>query len=120
MNENIEIEKIEWNKCNKCGYLQHKTHLRCLKCKYTQFETVFITGDCKLLTFTILKAIPLEFRNKKSYALGIVEFKNGIKALGQITTTKNLKIGMKLKPIYQKICENLNGEINFGFIFEPI
>ena len=72
------------------------------------------------MTFTILNAPPAEFRDKKSYALGIVEFANGIKALGQITSKENLKIGMKLKSIYKKICENLDGNEVYAHIFEPV
>jgi uncharacterized OB-fold protein len=62
----------------------------------------------------------LEFRSKNSYALGIVEFENGVKALGQIASQENLQIGMKLKPIYKKICDNLDGKEVHTFFFEPI
>jgi len=110
---------IEWKKCKKCGFLQYKTHLRCLKCKNNTFETIMTTEACKLLTYTILKAPPSEFRDKPSYALGIVEFENGIKFLGQIATQENLKIGMELKPIYTKICENLDGKEVFSYVFKP-
>ena len=55
-----------------------------------------------------------------SYALGVVEFENGLKALGQMTTQVNLKIGMELKPKYIKICDNLDGKEIYTYIFEPI
>jgi len=113
-------EKIEWKKCNNCGFLQHPSHLRCLKCKYDKFEKIVAIGNAKLLTFTILKAPPAEFRDKSSYALGVVEFENGIKALGQITLQDRLKVGMKLKPIYRKICENLDGKEVYDYAFELI
>lgn len=113
-------EKIEWKKCLNCGYLQHKSHLRCLNCKNTHFELVEACGRCTLINFTLLKAVPAEFLDRESYALGVVEFENGIKALGQITIKKNLKIGMSLKPIYRKICDNLDGKKVYGYVFEPI
>lgn len=116
---NIE-EKISWKKCKNCGFLQYKTHLRCLNCKKEDFDTIEATGSCKLLTYTILKAPPAEFRDKSSYALGVVEFENGIKGLGQITTQENLKTGMRLKPVYKKICENLDGKEIYAYVFEPI
>jgi uncharacterized OB-fold protein len=90
-----------------------------LQCKNDSFETITTTGICKLLTYTILKAPPAEFRDKSSYALGIVEFENGVKALGQLTTQENLKIGMELKPFYTKICNNLDGKQVFTYVFEP-
>ena len=113
-------EKIEWKKCNNCGLLQYKTHLRCLKCKTNDFKLIEALGVAKLLTYTILKAPPAEFQDKKSYALGVVEFRNGIKALGQIDIQKDLKIGMQLRPIFKKICENLDGHEIYSYVFETV
>ncbi|MFW9826426.1 MAG: Zn-ribbon domain-containing OB-fold protein [Candidatus Thorarchaeota archaeon] len=116
----IKETKITFKKCKKCGFLQYMSHLRCLNCKFDKFELIEASGDCKLISFTILTVPPAEFQYKKSYALGMVEFENGVKALGQITTQNNLKTGMKLKPVYSKICENLNGKETLGYLFEPI
>jgi uncharacterized OB-fold protein len=112
-------EKNIWKKCEKCGLLQHPSHLRCLACKSYSFTLIEALGHCKLITYTILKALPAEFQDKKSYALGVVVFENGIKVLGQLTTSNDLKIGMTLKPIYMKVCENLDGKELYNFIFEP-
>ena len=112
-------EKLRWKKCDECGFLQHKSHLRCLNCKNDKFTLMEASEGCKLITFTILNAPPAEFRDKPSYALGVVEFENGIKAIGQITTQENLQIGMKLKPVYKKICENLDGKEVNAYVFEP-
>ncbi len=116
---NIE-EKIKWNKCKNCGFLQHTTHLRCLQCKSDKFESIEASGICKLLTYTILNALPMEFRDQESYALGVVEFKNGVKALGQLANKDNLKTGMLLQPIYKKICNDLNGTEVYSYIFKPL
>jgi uncharacterized OB-fold protein len=116
----MEIDKIERKKCDNCGFLQHESHIRCLKCKNIHFSKVLASGTCKLLTYTILMAPPMEFRDKASYVLGVVEFENGIKALGQISSQDNLKIGMNLKPIYKKICDNLDNNEVYAHVFEPI
>ena len=113
-------EKINWIRCKNCGLMQHKTHIKCLKCRKDDFESIEATGLCKLLTYTILKAPPAEFRDKASYALGVVEFENGVRGLGQITTQDKLKTGMTLKPIYQKICENLDGKEVYAYVFDPV
>ncbi len=60
----------------------------------------------------------MEFRDKKSYTLGVVQFENGIKVLGQIESNDDLKIGMKLVPVYKKICNNLDGKEINGFVFK--
>ena len=66
-----------------------------------------------------MTAPPAEFRDQESYALGLVEFENGIKAIGQITSQNNLTTGMKLKPVYKKICNNLDGKEVYTYVFEP-
>ena len=111
--------KIKWIKCTKCEFLQHPSHLRCLNCKNTKFNFIESTEKCTLLTYTILRAPPSEFRDRESYALGIVEFENGIRALGQITTDQKLVIGMKLRLAFKKICENMDGKEIFSFVFQP-
>jgi uncharacterized OB-fold protein len=116
----ISETKITWKKCEKCDLLQHISHLRCLNCKDDEFKLVEASGRCKLVTFTILTAPPAEFRDKASYALGIIEYENGIKCVGQITIKDNLKTGMKLRPVYSKICKNLDGKEIYGYVFEPI
>lgn len=111
---------LEWKKCEKCGFLQHPTHERCLKCKNQQFSHVKAMGDATLLTYTTLTAPPAEFRNKSSYILGVVEFENGIKALGQIEFDGALDLGMKMKPFQAKVCENLDGKEVIDYIFRPL
>jgi uncharacterized OB-fold protein len=113
-------EKITWKVCKNCNLLQHLSHLRCLSCKHDKFKDIDASGECRLVTFTILNAPPAEFIDKKSYAIGVVEFENGVKSLGQITTRDKLYIGMKLKPIFTEICKNLDSKEVFGFSFKPI
>jgi uncharacterized OB-fold protein len=111
---------IVWKQCQKCGYLQHSSHIRCIKCKHRVFDRVKADGNATLLTYTILKAPPAEFRDRTHYALGVLEFQNHVKVLGQVAPEEQLKIGLKMKPIYKKICTNLDGKEVYNFIFEPI
>ncbi len=120
MNSTETKKKIVGIKCQKCGKIQHEDHLRCLKCKNDTFEKIEANGECTLLTYTILNAPPSEFRDKQSYGIAVVEFENGIKALGQIEIRENLKTGMKLKPVYEKICKNLDGIEIYDYVFKII
>ena len=115
-----EEEKIEWKKCQNCDFLQHSSHNRCINCKHENFTSIRAIGNAKLLSYTILKAPPAEFREKSEYVLGILEFENGIKILGQIDYEDQLKSGMMMRPVYRKITDNLNGNEVFGYAFEPV
>ena len=113
-------DKIEGSRCNTCGFIQHVSHLRCLRCKSDSFSREFTSNTCTLLSFTILKAPPMEFRNQKSYTLGMVEFENGMRAVGQIHAQDDPKIGMVLKTAYKKICDNLDNNEVYAHVFESI
>jgi uncharacterized OB-fold protein len=118
MKSMIIAERIKAKKCDNCGLMQHYSHLRCLNCRNQHFQEIEASGECKLITFTILTAVPQEFLDKKPYALGIVEFENGIRALGQINKIENLRIGMKLNTVLKEI--NLDGKQINTYFFEPI
>jgi len=111
---------LEWNKCKKCGFLQYKTHYRCLKCKNKTFETIQASVAARLINYTILNAPPKEFYDKRSYSIGIIEFENGVRALGQLTATKNIKVGVQVKLMYQKICDSLDGKEVWTYVFKPV
>jgi len=115
-----DIEKITAHKCQNCGNIQYEDHLLCLRCKSNAFDLIEARGECTLLTYTILNAPPKEFRDQNSYALGVVQFQNGIKVFGQITDKEKLRIGIKLEPIYQKICDDLDGREVYGYVFKPV
>jgi uncharacterized OB-fold protein len=69
-------------------------HLRCLNCSERDFDEIEPEGKAKLLTYTIINELPWGI-DERGRVLGIVEFENGIRALGLIKSDK-LKLGMKL------------------------
>ena len=69
-------------------------HLRCLNCNGRDFEEIEPEGKGKLLTYTIINELPWGI-DERGRVLGVVEFENGVKALGLIKAEK-VKLGMKL------------------------
>jgi hypothetical protein len=112
--------EINWKKCKNCGFIQHHSHIRCLKCKNEQFTITEPSGKATLISYTILKAPPMEFRDKHSYALGIIEFENGIRLMGQIKENADLEIGIEVKLHNETICKDLDGREITTYIFEPV
>jgi uncharacterized OB-fold protein len=104
-------------KCKGCGRLHYPGHVRCLSCKGTDFEDVELGDECKLLTYTKLYVLP-EGIEMTPLLLGIVEFPNGVRALGQLVGG-DIKVGMRLRPIWGKIRKLGEKEI-YGFRFEPV
>ncbi len=107
-------------KCKSCGKLHFPFHDRCLACKGREFDTVRPQGRAKLLTFTQIFNLPWGF-DQRFLFIGVAEFENGVKAMGQIqaTSVDELKLGMWLQPRWAPV-RLQQGEHVYGLLFEPI
>jgi uncharacterized OB-fold protein len=114
-----EIELVAY-KCKQCGKIHYPFHDRCMSCKSREFEEVKPEGNAKLLTFTQIFNLPWGF-DERFLIIGVAEFENGVKAMGQIKAdaTDRLKLGMKMKPSWEPVRVQY-GENVYGLKFEPI
>ncbi len=111
------MEKMVGVKCRDCGRVSYPERRFCIKCGSDRLEKVELEGECELLTYTELYAIPVGV-DQLPLVLGMVEFKNGARATGQITTRK-VRIGMKLRPEWGAL-RTVKGEKVYGFKFKPL
>jgi uncharacterized OB-fold protein len=113
-----ELQIIAY-RCKKCGKLHYPFHDRCLACKHREFETVQAEGKAKLITFTRIYNLPWGF-DQRYLTIGVVEFGNGVKAMGQIDVDENydLKIGATLQPTWAPVRVQ-NGENVYGLVLHP-
>lgn len=81
-------------KCKNCGRVMYPKHERCLNCNKRDFEQIQPSEQGKLLTYTRINELPWGI-DERGRVLGLVEFDNGIRAMGLISRDK-VKIGMKL------------------------
>ena len=102
--------------CKKCGRIMSPKHFRCLSCNARDFEEIPVGGECTLLTFTDIWNLPWGI-DERSRLIGIVEFENGLKAMGVILADK-LKVGMKLKTGWKTV-RVIGGERVYGLCFHP-
>lgn len=110
-------EKMMGFKCRHCGKVMYPKHERCLSCRGIEFDEVSLDDECNLITYTKLYALPRGIE-MSPLTLGIVEFGNKVRAMGQITTI-NPELGMKLHPVWGKLRKVGEKEV-YGFKFEPI
>ena len=106
--------------CKKCGRIHYPFHDRCLACKSREFVPISPQGDAKLISFTVIYNLPWGF-DQRYLVIGIGEFENGIKAMGQIKadSADPLKPGMTLKASWEPVRVQ-QGENVYGLKFEPI
>jgi uncharacterized protein len=107
-------------KCVKCGKIHYPFHDRCMVCKGREFEKITPQGDPKLLTFTQIFNLPWGY-DVRFLVLGVAEFENGIKAMGQIKADSldGLKLGMKMKASWEPV-RVITGENVYGLMLEPL
>ena len=110
------MNNITAYKCKKCGLIMYPHHFRCLQCQARDFEEITPSEKAKLLTFTIIEQLPWGM-DERGRVLGVVEFENGVKAMGLIKTDKP-KLGMKLAAGWGPVRE-IGGEQVYGLTFEP-
>jgi uncharacterized OB-fold protein len=114
--------RLEAGKCSKCGKGFFPKRLVCDDCKGREFETMTLSGRGELLTFTIIRVPPSQFKDQAPYALGIVELDEGVRLTGQIADVPvdNIEIGQKMKIEFRKIQEEGHaGILAYGYKFVP-
>jgi len=107
-------------KCRKCGKVHYPFHDRCLACRGREFEEIKPEGDVKLLAYTAIFNLPWGF-DQRYLVIGIAEFENKVKAMGQIRadSVDQLKRGMKLKVTWEPVRVQY-GEPVYGLMYGPM
>ncbi len=107
-------------RCKKCGRVHYPFHERCLNCKGREFDELHPYGQAKLLTYTQIFNLPWGF-DERFLIIGIGEFENGVKAMGQIKSedAAGLRLGMRMTCTWEPV-RKLFGEDVYGLKFEPV
>lgn len=98
--------RLEAGKCTKCGYIAFPPRLVCPKCSTKKFKPVVLKDEGKILTYTIIRVAPDKFSKEAPYAIGIIELKDKVRLMAQITDVddfKKVKIGSKVRLVFRKI-----------------
>jgi uncharacterized OB-fold protein len=91
-------------------------HFRCMRCNGREFEEIFPSEVGTLLTYTVVNELPWGI-DERGRVLGIVEFDNGIKAMG-LVHADDVRIGMKLSAGWESV-RVICGEKAYGLSFQP-
>jgi uncharacterized OB-fold protein len=90
--------KVMGGKCSKCGKIQFPPRPLCSNCLSTEFEWTEIPTKGKLLTYTVIHVAPTQFQSIAPYAVGIIQFENGLRLPSMIkdVALEQIEIGMPL------------------------
>jgi len=82
-------------KCTSCGTVNYPTRAVCRNCRNETFEPVEIGGEGKLLTYTDVYALAIDYETRY-LRLAIVELDDGIRVTGQLLDD-DPKLGKRVK-----------------------
>ncbi len=97
--EGLKEGVIYATKCKNCGKIYFPPQADCPYCKTDDMEWIKLSGEGRLITFSIVNVKPTTFSHYKDYAIGICELKEGVRVFTWIRTNnpKKLKVGIKVK-----------------------
>lgn len=112
--------KMTAYRCKECGKIHFPFHDRCLACLERDFEEITPEGTAKLLAYTEIHNLPWGF-DVRTLKIGVVEFSNKVKAMGQIHIDDigKIKTGMKLKTSWEPVRIQA-GEDVYGLVLRQI
>ncbi len=113
--------EIKGYECKNCGRLGHIAGRRCLSCKGTEFEEIKLGDKAVLRTYTQIYNIPAGVNVDPPLMIGLLEFDNGVKVVGQLNVDdpEDLGVGKKFEPEWSKLRE-IQGKEVFGFRFKLV
>lgn len=76
-------EKVFGAKCTSCGTVSYPRHAVCPNCRKETFEDVEIAGKGKVLTYTDVYALAIDYETRY-LRLAIVELDDGQRVTGQL------------------------------------
>ena len=110
-------EKVYGARCKDCSKETYPAHARCPECGSEALESIEITGEGKVLTYTDLYALPLDYE-QRYLRLAIVELDSGLRATGQLMDDKP-KIGKRVKTRIGVVRQSGDRKIH-GLQFVPV
>ncbi len=114
--------RYEAGKCKECGKILFPPRLVCPDCKSRDFEIIKLKREGKVLTYTIIRVPPRQFKDQAPYAVGIIELEGGARVTAQIVDCDfdKLKIGMNVRLEFRRVQqEGDEGVIEYGYKCVP-
>lgn len=101
----LEQGKIMGSKCKNCNRIYFPPRADC-DCISGKPEWIELSGNCRLITFTIVHFAPASFRYDVPYVLGVAQFEEGptvFALLSKGIKQEEVKVGMQLKLVPTKL-----------------
>lgn len=121
----LEQVRLKGSKCRVCREVFLGRRLTCENCASSELEEIALSKRGKLWSYTVIRARPPGVYKGPEpfipFALGLVELSEGLRIISPLTDcdVENLKIGMELELVVDKLYEDENSKEVIAFKFKP-
>jgi uncharacterized OB-fold protein len=126
--ENLFVEQSEPERkprmlgahCRKCGKYAFPFREICIFCHSREVQKTYLSPKGKLHTFTICR-VPVPYTTPP-YAMGYIDLPEGLMIFSQLTNweEKDLKIGMEMELVVEKLKTDKDGNEIYTYKFRPL
>jgi len=101
-------KKLMGLRCGRCKKVTAPPRSVCAHCASSDLSWTELPSGGRLVTYTVIHLPPAHFQGVAPYAIGIVEFGEGVRLPGMIKNVKfeNMRIGMKLQTDFETTVPN--------------
>jgi uncharacterized OB-fold protein len=105
--KNIEEGQFRAYRCGDCGMVIAPPSGACYGCGGNKMEWADVSGNGKLVSFTVIHIAPPEFTDEAPYIVSIVELEEGTRITARLLgfdplKPDDIKLGISLKLDYEK------------------
>jgi uncharacterized OB-fold protein len=116
-----EEPRLKGVKCKSCGELFFPKREKCVKCFAEETEEISLSPRGTVYSYTVVHHATPGYTGPLPYAVGAVELPGGIVILSPLTQCQldQLKIGMNVELVLEKLYEDENGNEVISYKFRP-
>ena len=114
--------RLEAARCGACSKIAFPPRRVCPSCHGESFETVTLSGEGKVVSWTVIHVAPDDFATQAPYVVAIVELAEGVRLTAQIVdcSTEDLDFGTPVRSVLRRLStEGDGGIIRYGYKFTP-
>lgn len=119
-----EQAKLRGSKCRSCGEVLFGKHLGCENCGSEDMEEIALSRRGRLYTYTVIgHRPPGDYKGPDPFVPfgeGLVELPEGCRIAAPLTINKDIRVGMELELVVDKLYEDEDGNEVMAFKFKPI
>lgn len=108
------------NRCPSCGEIFFPKKSICINCQQRNLDDIRLSRRGKIYSYTVVMQQPgIWYKGPVPYAIGYVELPEGVR-IETLLKGENLKIGMEVELVIEKLYEDDEGSVIMAYKFQPV